>query len=195
MGVSWTCTIVADAGTVKLAQLDDGGREWSGEGPGGDATGNLSEVLRAAAGAAADVAWLVVVEDIVRNELGSQRRSNRLIKQTTDRWFHTTFANNRASIQRYGLDYRRMTGQGIAGSGAPETPGVFLSNDLWQARWFARMGLRRGAVDIWGADLVDAWLIGDPGASGGSADDWMISPDPIQPTRLTLIEKDITDLG
>lgn len=84
-----------------------------------------------------------------------------------------------------------MAGPGIAGSLKPEAAGVFLSWDLDSAHWFARMG-RRGPVDIWAADLVDVWLIGDPGAGGGD-ESWMICPETIGAAQLTLIEKDITD--
>jgi hypothetical protein len=51
------------------------------------------------------------------------------------RWFHATFAENRESIRRHGLDFRRMAGPGIAGSLAAEAAGVFLTGDLESARW------------------------------------------------------------
>jgi hypothetical protein len=88
-----------------------------------------------------------------------------------------------------------MAGCGIAGSRAPEADaaGVFLGWDLDTARWFAQMGSTRGLVDIWAADLLDVWLIGDPGASGGGAEIWMICPTPIGPAQLTLLETDIDD--
>jgi hypothetical protein len=69
---------------------------------------------------------------------------------------------------------------------------VFLVGDLEGAGFFARMG-RRGPVDIWAVELVDAWLVGDPGAGGGGDESWMICPEPIGSGQLTLVEKDITD--
>jgi hypothetical protein len=42
-------------------------------------------------------------------------------------------------------------------------------------------------------DLVDVWLVGDPGGGGGGDDVWMICPERIDTGRLALIEKDITD--
>jgi hypothetical protein len=52
------------------------------------------------------------------------------------------------------------------------------------------MGARRGdPVDIWAVRLSGTWLIGDPGASGGGDDVWMICPEPIPPTALTLVRR------
>jgi hypothetical protein len=191
VATGWTCTIVNVGGDVELEQLDDAGEEWFAIGPAGDASGGLDEVLAAVVDDQVDPAWITIVADTIDRERGSARRTMLLVTQVTGRWFHATFAENRSSIFRHGLDYRRMAGPGIAGSPTPEAAGVFLSWDLENARWFARMG-RRGPVDIWGADLVDVWLIGDPGAGGGD-EIWMICPDPVKADRLTLIEKDITD--
>jgi hypothetical protein len=153
--------------------------------------GDLRGVLTAASDRHADPAWITAVVDAIERELGSTQRSMLLVKRVTAGWFHSTFTENRTSIRHHGLDYRRMVGPGIAGSPKPEAADVFLSWYLDSARWFARMG-RRGPVDIWAADLVDAWLVGDPGAGGGD-DIWMISPEPISPSRLTLVAKDLTD--
>ena len=192
MGNGWTCIVVSAGGNIELEQLDAAGRDWVATGPRGDAIGGLREVLTVAGVAEVDQAWLTAVSDAIERELGSTRRSALLVKRVTGTWFHATFAGNRASILQHGLDYRRMTGPGIAGSPAAEAAGVFLVGDLEGARWFARMG-RRGPVDIWAAQLVEAWLVGDPGAGGGGDESWMICPEPIESRRLTLIEKDITD--
>lgn len=186
------CTIVSVGGNIELEQVDDAGREWFASGPEGDAIGGLREVLTSASADRADPAWVTAVGDTVERELGSTWRVMLLVKQVAGRWFHATFAENRESIVRHGLNYRRMVGPGIAGSPKPEAAGMFLGCDLESARWFARMG-RRGLVDIWAVDLVGVWLIGDPGAGGGGDDSWMICSEPIDPTQLTLIEKDITD--
>jgi hypothetical protein len=192
MASGWTCTIVNAEGDIQLEQLDAAGDAWFAEGPEGDAIGSLDEVLGAVTARHADPAWLTVVRDTIESDHGSANRSMLLVKRVTGRWFHATFAENRASIHRHGLDYRRMSGPGIAGSRTPEAAGVFLSCDIESARWFARMG-RRGPVDIWGADLADVWLIGDPGASGGGDETWMICPEIIDADRLVLLETDITD--
>ena len=100
-----------------------------------------------------------------------------VVKRGLGTWFHATFSANRESISRHGLDWTRMTGSGIAGSRRPEAEGVFLCADLESAEWFAQMGTRHGqAVDIWAVRLDGTWLIGDPGASGGGDDVWMIAP-------------------
>lgn len=179
-------------GNIELEQLDDAGREWFAEGPGGDAIGGRGEGLAAVIDDQADPAWITVVTDTIERELASARRSMLLVKRVTGRWFHATFAENRSSILRHGLDHRRMTSPGIAGSTKPEAAGVFLCCDLEGAHWFARMG-RRGPVDVWGADLVDVRLIGDPGAGSGGDETWMICPERIEAAQLTLIEKDIID--
>lgn len=49
-------------------------------------------------------AWITVVNDTVKRELGSARRSMLLAKRVTGTWFHTTFAENRSSIFRHGFD-------------------------------------------------------------------------------------------
>jgi hypothetical protein len=88
-----------------------------------------------------------------------------------------------------------MTGRGIAGSVEPEAAGTFLGSELEDAHWFVRMGSRRGTVDIWAVELEDAWLVSDPGASGGFNDEtWMICPSSIPPDRLTLLEQDLRSL-
>jgi hypothetical protein len=50
--------------------------------------------------------------------------------------FHVTPTANRESIERYGLDWRRMIGAGIAGSENPEREGIFLVEHLDEARFF-----------------------------------------------------------
>jgi hypothetical protein len=94
------------------------------------------------------------------------------------------------SIMRHGRDWRRMAGGGIAGSIEAEWPGVFLCADLEDADFFAGMG-RRDLVDIWAVELDGFWLEGDPGAGGGGGDNWMICPEPIAPSRVRLVAKDL----
>jgi hypothetical protein len=184
--------VVADGGNVELEQLDDGGVEWYATGPGGERLGQVREVIEGALGAPPpDPAWLVVVLATLAEDRGSHRRSMLLVKRAEGTWFHATFSSNRESISRHGLDWTRMTASGIAGSRGPEAEGVFLCADLESAEWFARMGARNGqAVDIWEVRLDETWLIGDPGASGGDDDGWMICPEPIPPHRLNLVSRD-----
>jgi hypothetical protein len=79
---------------------------------------------------------------------------------------------------------------GIAGSRQPERPGVFLCRSLQSAYWFAALA-RHALTDIWVAHLDDIWLEGDPSASGGADENWMICPEPIASDRVELIEADI----
>jgi hypothetical protein len=187
-----SCTILTGRGDLELSQLDESGSEWFADGPGGEAAGALHEVLLTASGEPADATWVAVIENVIRSEGGLQGRVGLSARQVTGQWFHATFASNRESVRRHGLDHRRMAGQGIAGSAAPEAAGTFLSNDLDDAHWFARMGSRQGCVDIWAVELKDEWLVSDPGASGGLDDEsWLICPSAIPPRQLTLVERDL----
>lgn len=138
MASGWTCTVVNAESAIQLEQLDAAGDEWFADGPEGDAIGSLDDVLRAVTACDADPAWITVVRDTIESDHGSTNRSMLLVKRVTGRWFHATFTENRASIRRHGLDHRRMSGPGIAGSRTPEAAGGFLSCDIESARWFAR---------------------------------------------------------
>jgi hypothetical protein len=70
--------------------------------------------------------------------------------------FHVSDRANRESIQRYGLDSRRMgAAQGIAGSEFPESQGTFLVHDMDEVKWFVEMGRSndRRAIDVWEVSL------------------------------------------
>jgi hypothetical protein len=76
------------------------------------------------------------------------------------RYFHVTSSLNRASIEHYGLDWRRMGAtHGIAGfPGArttPEVEGIFLVGSEDEVEWFAHMGLEAGheSIDVWEVSL------------------------------------------
>jgi hypothetical protein len=180
------------ADVVELEQLDDAGVEWFAVGPAGEAIGALADVLPAAIGGGGNADWIAAVIAAIEREpeAGGHRRSQLLVICASGTWFHATFAENRESIMRHGLDWRRMAGGGIVGSVEPEWPGGFLCSELEDAHWFAEMRCR-DLVDIWGVELDGVWLEGDPGASGGGADNWMICPEPIAPSRLRLVEKDL----
>ncbi|QBJ95485.1 hypothetical protein ERC79_05560 [Rhodococcus sp. ABRD24] len=71
--------------------------------------------------------------------------------------YHVTSALNRTSIQRFGLDWRRMgAAPGIAGSRLPEQEGCFLAADEFERDWFVRMNSTGGPVDVWEVHGVDA---------------------------------------
>jgi hypothetical protein len=172
-------------GGIQLEQLDPDGTRWSGSGPSGEHQGDLRAVLAATADRGADPEWLHTVATILPAERG--RRIGLVVRRAHDIWFHATFADNRESILAHGLDPKRFTGSGIAGSQAPEAAGVFLCADAESAEFFVRMGRQRGReVDVWAAALSGQWLISDPGAGGGLDDNWMICLDPVPPDALKL---------
>jgi hypothetical protein len=195
VATGWKCFVLSPFvdredwadGVVELEQLDPGGNEWFASGPSGELVGDLAVVLAAAADARAGRAWLDAVAEVVSADSHGERRSGLVVRQGQGVWFHTTFAENRASIRAHGLDWRRFVGSGIAGSRAPETDGVFLCSEMESAEFFAQMGRRRGReVEIWAVALAGQWMISDPSASGGLDDGWMICLDPIPAERLEL---------
>jgi hypothetical protein len=191
--VGWNCTVLSVGGDIELEQLDDAGVEWVAIGPGGDAIGGLFEVLTAVAADGADPEWLRAVSVALECEIAvGERRTMLLVERGSGVWYHATFASNRQSIHRNGLDWRLMTGEGIAGSRSPEWPGVFLCSTIEDVRFFVRMGSRRGPVDIWSVELDGEWLEGARESDGGGGDNWMICPSPIPSRRLRLTERDLT---
>jgi hypothetical protein len=189
----WSLTVHGRDGELLLERVDDAEFGWTAVGPGGEGVGTLAEVLPAAAGSEADPEWIAAAIAAIERSLQvtHTQRSQLLVIRATGTWFHTTFSNNRESIVRHGLDWRRMAGPGIAGNPEPEWDGVFLCEDLEGAEWFAGMGRGR-RVDIWAVELNGVWLEGDPGASGGGGDYWMICPQPISPRQLRLVAKDLS---
>jgi hypothetical protein len=71
---------------------------------------------------------------------------------------------NRASIERHGLDWRRMgASSGIAGSRRPELPGVFLCRDELEVDFFCRMNAPGGELDVWAvAEVAEDELAESP---------------------------------
>jgi hypothetical protein len=188
----WNCTVLAPGKDIQIEQLDDGGREWLAVGPSGKCTGGLECALGAAAGTQADARWIGAVAEAIRREIVvGERRSQLLVKRGTGLWFHATFASNRESINRHGLDWRYMSGPGIAGSVTAEWPGIFLCDSLEAAEFFAMIGSHRGLVDIWETELEGQWLEGAPASDGGGGEDWMICPEPIGRKRIRLAKRDI----
>jgi hypothetical protein len=123
----WHCTALSTAGNIDLEQIDDAGEEWIAIGPGGEAIGSLHDALTSSAADGTDPDWVDAVAAALQREITiGGRRTMLLVKRGAGAWYHTTFAANRQSIQRHGLDWRLFHGQGIAGSRSPEWPGIFL---------------------------------------------------------------------
>jgi hypothetical protein len=190
----WTLSIEGTPGEVRLARTEIAEEPWSADGPAGTAAGELSVVLRAAIGDAADPAWVTTVGQAFGQDLDFPAGSHVATERIAGRCFHVTYASNRASILRYGLDWRRTTSGGIArGSDLPAVPqaaGVFLTRDLHDAGFFARFRRpARGLIDIWAVELHNQWVISDPNAHGGL--NWVLCLIPIAPAQLRLHQQDL----
>jgi hypothetical protein len=105
--------------------------------------------------------------------------------------FHVSSSRNRQSIERHGLDWRRMkNAPGLAGSPSAETAGVFLARDLDEARWFVDLSrTNHESVDIWEVDLPDDFDIEaapPPGLPYVESDGFLCTTRVIGPDRLRL---------
>jgi hypothetical protein len=94
--------------------------------------------------------------------------------------FHVTAQANRASIERHGLDWRRMgAARGIAGSPTPELPAVFLCETFGDVPFFVDMA--DGPTDVW-AVQVDGCRVAD------GPDGWVVLFEPVPPERVRRVE-------
>jgi hypothetical protein len=92
------------------------------------------------------------------------------------------YAAERESIARDGLDWRLMKRPGVAGSPVPELDGIFLCESERNAEFFTDMA--RVPSDVWAVDVTGRWV--ENGPSG-----WVIVLDPIPPTALRLVRRDV----
>lgn len=157
------------------------------------AFGTDGEVIASLSGRGLDDPWVRAVCSALARErrwTSIGRRSMLLVKQGVGVMFHATASGNRESIRQHGLDWRRMgVAGGIAGSVQPELPGIFLCASRAEAHFFTAMA--REPSDIWEVSVDGLWLEGDPGASGGGDEIWMIPPEPVGPERLRLLDTDV----
>lgn len=101
-------------------------------------------------------------------------------------WFHVTSTRNRASIERWGLDWSRMgAAPGIAGSRRPEAEGVFLARGSSEADWFVQMNNTGGPVDVWQVQGVDRRSLRDSGNGH------VYLPAVVPPDRITRVREDL----
>jgi len=99
------------------------------------------------------------------------------------RMFHVSSAANRASILAHGLDWTRMgAAHGIAGSTVPETDGVFVCADEFEAGFFLQMNNTGGPVDLWAVTGIDERDLTESGTG------FKYYPAPIPPSQVALIE-------
>lgn len=152
---------------------------WRPGRPGG--FGAASIAIGAAIERSADDPWVAAVAAALERERtweGEGRRARLEVARGQGQAFHVTAAENRLSIQRHGLDWRRMGGcGGVAGRRAPELPAVFLCRTRDESAFFVRMA--RWPCDVWAADVDGYWL--ETGPSG-----WLIVAHPIPPDRVRL---------
>jgi hypothetical protein len=179
-----------DGGIVALDGDDPRADEWYGAGPGGEHLGPLAVVLARCSPGGTDPMWIRATVDALHRH--PHVPPYLLVKQRNgETMFHASRSANRESIRRHGLDWRRMVEPGVAGNAEPEWAGIHLCDTLESARWFAMMAGPRRA-DIWRVDVDGLWLEGDPSASGGMDDGWMISAVPIPAAAIKLLERDVS---
>lgn len=98
-----------------------------------------------------------------------------------NRMYHVTSSHNRVSVEKYGLDWSRMAAApGIAGSRAPEIPGVFICRSRLEVDFFVELNNSGGPVDVWAIDDVSRPALLET-ASG-----LVYLPFPVGPEHLTL---------
>ena len=169
---------------IEFEELDPGGALCGAGCPGTGryGFGSADQVLAAASGLAADDRWVAAAAAALARErtwTRMGRRSTLLVEEGSGEMFHVTAAENRPSILRHGLDWRRMgTVPGIAGSREPELPAVFLCQSRDETGFFTQMS--RLPADIWAVRVDGLWVESGP-------DGWMILPEPVPPERLRLL--------
>jgi hypothetical protein len=139
--------------------------------------------LARASGLDTDDPWIIAATAALAREHDRGWRSRRMMLQVQrgkGGMFHVTSAANRESIAQHGLDWRRMTGRGVAGSIRPELPAVFLCEGEFEIGFFLNMA--RGESDVWAVWVDDLWL--ESGPVG-----WWVVPEPIPPDRLVRLAR------
>lgn len=168
---------------IGFEELDPGGAvcgAWR-HGTGAYGFGSAGQALAAASGLAADDRWVAAVcAALVRERSWRMgRRPALLVKEGSGEMFHVTATENRRSILRHGLDWRRMgAAPGVAGSREPELPAVFLCESLDDTGFFTQMS--RLPADVWAVRVDGLWV--ETGPHG-----WIIVPEPVPPERLRLL--------
>jgi hypothetical protein len=133
-----------------------------------------------------DDEWLdAVVAALARDRRWTRfsRRQTLDVRRGTGEMFHVSAVGNRGSIERHGLDWRRMADTpGIAGSALPELEAIFLCGTLAETQFFTEMS--RSPSDVWAVDVRGMWL--ENGPSG-----WVIVNHPVPPESVRLVSQDI----
>ncbi len=150
----------------------------------GHCFGAARDVIAEAADLPPEDPWVTAVVTALERERTWRegRRSTLQVVRGGGELFHATAAQNRDSIAAHGLDWRRMTGPGIAGSQEPELPAVFLCENLEETSFFTNMS--RVPTDVWAVRVDGCWL--ETGPQG-----WVILPEPVPADRVRLVATDI----
>lgn len=156
-------------GAIDVEELtDDGALCRTQSRDGAVLVGSTREALAAACGLRIDDPWVCAVSDALARERGWKawgsgwgRAHGLEIKVGDGVMFHVTGTANRASIERWGLDWDQMGAvPGIAGSPTPEAPGIYPQEDE-DDDFF--IGMARHAVEVWEVDVTGLWLELRPG--------------------------------
>jgi len=142
--------------------------------------GSPADAIAQAAGLDRSDPWVQAVAAALGRERTwrANRRQSLDVRVGSGELFHATVATNRESIREHGLDWTRMTGRGIAGSGGPELDGIFLGDSLDDVDFFA--GMTEEPVDIWAARVDGLWIESGP-------DGWWIVNEPLPAARVRLV--------
>ncbi len=103
--------------------------------------------------------------------------------------FHLSSVLNRASIERFGLDGRRMTlAFGLAGASRSEIAGVYVFEDIEDARWFAGQAVARhpAGLDLW--EITPASDLGEEAQLVLGSHGYRYVPGVVEPARVKLVE-------
>jgi hypothetical protein len=180
--------------SIELVELDDEAGVWAGAFPGcPDAYGSAGEVLAALASRPLDDPWVCeVVAALGRDRewatlwgagTGRLRRHLQIVRGRGTR-VHATAAANRESIDRHGLDWKRMgLARGLAGNTRPELPAIFVCEDLNDMSFLLQHVVKVPA-DVWSVDVDGIWLENAPHG-------WQLISHPVARERLTLLVRDI----
>jgi hypothetical protein len=147
--------------------------------------GGLADVVAGVSARDPDDAWVREAVAAVEQVTPADRTTGGAVtlRRAASPLLHVTAAVNRASIERHGLDWRRMgAAPGIAGSRRPEAAGIFLGDHPADVDFFTSMA--RTVTDVWSVDVSGWWLRSGP-------EGWWLVRRPVPPERLTLVLRDL----
>lgn len=159
-----------------------GGERWD---DGVAVFGALAEVVAGVAADGADDDWVRGAVTAVEQVTPRDRTTGGAValRLATDPLLHVSASVNRGSIERYGLDWRRMgAAPGIAGSRRPEAEAIFLGDDAFEVDFFTSMA--RTVTDVWSVDVSGWWLRSGPAG-------WWLALQPVPPERVSLVRRDV----